>query len=349
MREKFTQKVLDWFKKHGRKDLPWQQDITPYRVWVSEIMLQQTQVQTVIPYFEKFIARFPRISDLAKAKEDDVLHLWTGLGYYARARNLHKTAKIIHHQYQDKFPDNLFEIQQLPGIGKSTAGAILAIAMQKNAAILDGNVKRVLARTHAISGWPGVPAVADQLWRLAEKYTPKKNVAAYTQAMMDIGAMICTRTKPLCLKCPLSLLCLARQNDEIMLFPGKQPTKKIPERSIKLLLLCNQNNEVLLIKRPAKGIWGGLWSFPECAENHNIKDWLRENYSWRIQKYDQWSVFRHTFTHFHLDITPIFIQLKSSTKMTPQAHEIWYNVKRPQNLGLAAPVKQLLGQLERLI
>jgi A/G-specific adenine glycosylase len=234
--QKFTQYVLAWFQQHGRKNLPWQHKISPYRVWVSEIMLQQTQVQTVIPYFKRFMQRFLRIADLANAAEDEVLHLWTGLGYYARARHLHKTAKIIQQQFKGKFPRDLATLQTLPGIGRSTAGAILAIAMHQPAAILDGNVKRVLSRVHAIAGWPGQPEVAAQLWQYAEQYTPQQLTAEYTQAMMDIGALICTRTKPQCTICPLQKICLAHQANNETAYPSKKPAKKLPIRALQALI-----------------------------------------------------------------------------------------------------------------
>lgn len=346
--QQFTQKVLKWFDQHGRKNLPWQQQISPYRVWISEIMLQQTQVQTVIPYFNRFIKRFPTIASLAKAHEDEVLHLWTGLGYYARARNLHKTAKIIHQQFKDKFPTDLNTVQSLPGIGRSTAGAILSLSMQISAPILDGNVKRVLTRTHAIQGYPGIAEVAEQLWEIAEIYTPTKRVAEYNQAMMDIGAIICTRSQPQCQKCPLQKICLAYQHNQISEFPGKKTNKPIPIKSQQLLILCNEAGDVLLEKRPQKGIWGGLWSLPECPAHENIKSWCLQNYRCRVDHVKPWPQFRHTFTHFHLDIMPILIPIKSKALNKPIDNLIWYNVKQPDARGLAAPIKKILNQVAEL-
>jgi A/G-specific adenine glycosylase len=343
--KQFSRKVLTWFARHGRKDLPWQQHISPYRVWISEIMLQQTQVQTVIPYFNRFIKRFPTVASLARAREDEVLHLWTGLGYYARARNLHKTAQIIQKDFKGKFPTDLITLQSLPGIGRSTAGAILSLSMQVSAAILDGNVKRVLARTHAIAGYPGKSEIAEKLWQLAEQYTPKENVAAYTQAMMDIGAMICTRSKPQCGKCPLQKICVAHQQGQELIYPGKKPRKELPIKSQRLLILCNQEGEVILEKRPAKGIWGGLWSLPACPDAENIAAWCWQNYRYRITHHDVWPVFRHTFTHFHLNITPIFVRINNIKNKTLLDNLVWYNVMLPDVRGLAAPVKQLLLQV----
>ncbi len=345
IQNQFSKKVLNWFARHGRKNLPWQQHISPYRVWVSEIMLQQTQVQTVIPYFNRFIKRFPTIASLARAREDEVLHLWTGLGYYARARNLHRAANIVQKDFKGKFPTDLETLQSLPGIGRSTAGAILSLSLQIRAPILDGNVKRVLARTHAIAGYPGIPAVAEKLWQLAEQYTPKKEIAAYTQAMMDIGAMICTRSKPQCVKCPLQKICLAHLQGQETIYPSKKPRKQLPIKSKQLLILCNQRGEVILEKRPAKGIWGGLWSLPECTEMENISSWCWQNYQYRINQHQIWPMFRHTFTHFHLNITPIFVHMNNSKNKTLWDNLVWYNVRLPDERGLPAPVKQLLLQV----
>ena len=224
----FSQLVLEWYDRHGRKHLPWQQNITPYRVWISEIMLQQTQVTTVIPYFEKFMVRFPDVQALASAGEDDVLHYWSGLGYYSRARNLHKAAKTVVQEHQGVFPNSVEGLMELSGIGRSTAGAIAAISMGIRAPILDGNVKRVLARYHAVPGWPGQAKTANLLWEIAEQYTPDKRVADYTQVMMDLGAMVCTRTRPLCQQCPLQNGCLAHQAGEETLYPVSKPKKIKP-------------------------------------------------------------------------------------------------------------------------
>ncbi|MFU8798336.1 MAG: A/G-specific adenine glycosylase, partial [Gammaproteobacteria bacterium] len=250
----FSIRILNWFDKHGRKDLPWQLDITPYRVWISEIMLQQTQVNTVIPYFLRFIGRFPYTKILAEASEDEVLHYWTGLGYYTRARNLQRAAQLIE---KTGFPSELQGLQALPGVGRSTAGAILSIAFKKPAAILDGNVKRVLCRYYAIPETP---------WALAENLLPTARAADYSQAMMDLGATVCTRTKPKCSLCPLTDDCKAHLLSSETNYPPKKQSKHIPVRTTYMLLLCNQRGEVLLEKRPPAGIWGGLWSLPECSQ-----------------------------------------------------------------------------------
>ncbi len=261
--KKFNSAVLAWFERHGRKDLPWQQGLSPFRVWVSEIMLQQTQVATVIPYYQRFMTRFPDLQSLATAPIDAVLHHWSGLGYYARARNLHKTAQMIQHQYQGVFPSSVASLCELPGIGRSTAGAICSIAYQQPAAILDGNVKRVLSRVHAFEGWPGNARVAKQLWEYAETYTPVERTGEYNQAMMDLGATLCLRSKPLCPACPVSQQCKAFQQGNQQDYPGKKPKRKQPVKQVQMLMIQNPRGELLLQHRPPQGIWGGLWSFPE--------------------------------------------------------------------------------------
>jgi A/G-specific adenine glycosylase len=340
---KFHTLVLNWFDHHGRKNLPWQLIQTPYHVWISEIMLQQTQVMTVIPYFEKFIKRFPNVKKLALAKTDDVLAHWSGLGYYARARNLHKTAQIILNEYQEKFPNNLEDLQKLPGIGRSTAGAILALGMQKPASILDGNVKRVLCRFHAIDELPSKPHVIKKLWELAEKYTPQKRVADYTQAMMDLGAMVCTRNKPKCEYCPLQKNCLGFKKGNPCDYPIKKISKKIPIKSTYLLILYNQQGEILLEKRPPVGIWGGLWSFPECSLNENISQWCEKNYSAQISRFEPWPQLRHTFTHFHLDIVPVLGEINQWTPPLMESERIiWYKAQQKNKKGFPAPIVKLL-------
>jgi A/G-specific adenine glycosylase len=345
----FSRAVLDWFQKHGRKNLPWQKNPNPYRVWVSEIMLQQTQVATVIPYYEKFIESFPEVSDLALASEDTVLHHWTGLGYYARARNLHKTAKIIHHEKQNIFPDSVEQLIELPGIGRSTAGAMIALANDQHAAILDGNVKRVLSRYHCVEGWAGQSNTLKQLWQLAEMYTPADHCRSYTQAMMDLGATICTRSKPTCSICPLQQNCQAYQEQKIEDFPEKKPKKKLPVKAIQMLILKNKNGQkVLLEKRPSQGIWGGLWSFPEIEINNDASSFL-QTHGFTIQnKPMNWDRLRHTFSHFHLDIHPQVLRLDYEPSMLMEKQDWhWYDLSSPTELGLAAPVKTLLKKLSQ--
>lgn len=343
----FSQKLLHWYTQHGRHDLPWQQNRTLYRVWVSEIMLQQTQVTTVIPYFERFMARFPDIHALADASQDEVLHLWTGLGYYARARNLHKAAQIIRDDYANQFPEDFELVLALPGIGRSTAGAILAQALGQRHVILDGNVKRVLTRVYAIEGWPGKKDIENQLWALAESLTPDQQLTDYTQAIMDLGATACAR-KPNCPACPVIDLCVAHQQDNVTNYPTPKKRKALPVKTTHMLVLQNKAGEVLLQQRPPSGIWGGLWSLPEYSEDNtdNIQQWCEQQLGLRIDSIESQPLFRHTFSHFHLDITPIACQVKSPANHVMEAtNRVWYNTQQPESLGLPAPVLKILNQL----
>lgn len=343
----FSDRILAWFDQHGRKDLPWQLNKTPYSVWASEIMLQQTQVATVIPYYQKFMLRFPTVTDLAHAPVDDVLHHWTGLGYYARARNLHKAAQRIVNEYEGVFPANHEAVVDLPGIGRSTASAVLSLSLGQAHAILDGNVKRVLARFHGVEGWPGTKPVENELWQHAEENTPVQRVADYNQAMMDMGATLCTRSKPKCELCPVKSNCFALAEQRQADFPGKKPKKTTPVKNT-IMLLPMWEGEVLMYQRPPSGIWGGLWSFFEAASQDEVKTQLAEL---SITEYVQTPLpaFRHTFSHFHLDIQPQILQLKEK----PLGHvgEVrsgWINVNSVPNLGLSAPATKLLTQLAEL-
>ena len=337
----FGKRLLTWFEHHGRKHLLWQYDISPYRVWVSEIMLQQTQVATVVPYFEKFMARFPSVDALAGASQDEVLHYWTGLGYYARARNMHKTAIILSETRQGAFPPSVFELSALPGIGRSTAGAIVSIAMAGRAAILDGNVKRVLARCFGIAGWPSQSGVAAVLWEKAEQLTPSKRVADYTQAIMDLGATVCTRASPTCGTCPFENDCVARRDARIDELPGKKPKKTMPVRTTCMLIIENNAQELLLELRPNNGLWGGLWSFPECP-----LDQLAETLADlpHTQCEHELPPFRHTFTHFHLDITPVHLKLSAhyDNMIREGKSKRWYSLAAPPSIGLTRPVTKLI-------
>jgi A/G-specific adenine glycosylase len=355
--KQFQTRALNWYARHGRKHLPWQQNITPYRVWLSEIMLQQTQVETVIPYFERFISHHPSVQHLAAAPTDHVLHLWTGLGYYARARNLHKAAKIICQQFNGEFPSTVDELITLPGIGRSTAGAITSLAHQKPAAILDGNVKRVLARHYAINGWPGQTATANTLWAIAEALTPKRENRAYTQVMMDLGAVVCTRSKPKCHECPLACSCQAYEQGNWADYPGKKPKKELPVKHTYMLLLQN-HGQTLLEERPGSGIWGGLWSLPECETLTSIPTLIQTRWPSATSKGKAQAhpTLRHTFSHYHLDITPVVqaVTLSPTIKESKTPYiaspalekraELWYNPQQPASIGLAAPVKKLLAK-----
>ncbi|MBB3102571.1 A/G-specific adenine glycosylase [Azomonas macrocytogenes] len=339
--EAFGPAVLEWFDRHGRKDLPWQQDITPYRVWVSEIMLQQTQVATVLGYYEHFMATLPTVQSLAGAPEDEVLHLWTGLGYYSRARNLHKTAKIVVEQYAGEFPCSVEQLAELPGIGRSTAGAIASIAMNLRAPILDGNVKRVLARYLAIDGYPGEPKVAKRLWEAAERFMPVARAAHYTQAMMDLGATLCTRSKPSCLLCPLQSSCQAHRLGRETDFPTAKPRKTLPQKRTLMPLMINDQGDVLLYRRPSSGLWGGLWSLPELDDLSALEP-LAERHALQLSNSQELPVITHTFSHFQLAIEPWLIRVDNAAPQMAEADWLWYNLASPPRLGLAAPIKKLL-------
>nr|WP_298523188.1 A/G-specific adenine glycosylase [uncultured Halomonas sp.] len=344
----FQARLFEWFERHGRRTLPWQQNKTPYRVWISEIMLQQTQVATVIPYYKRFMARFPLVEDLAEASQDEVLHLWTGLGYYARARNLHRAAQIVVAEHGGEFPVHSLEaMMALPGVGRSTAGAIISISTGHRAVILDGNVKRVLSRLHAVEGWPGRPAVERTLWQLAEHYTPEARLSDYTQAMMDLGATLCTRGRPSCLLCPFVDVCQAHARGEEKRFPESKPPKTLPERSTQMLLLQDGKGHVLLEQRPPSGIWGGLWCFPQFDDEQALREWLDHNApTARLEPC--WNAFSHTFSHFRLNILPRPALLDTPPVTIEESGRVWYNTLAPASIGLAAPVKSLLERLTLL-
>ncbi|MFD2164827.1 A/G-specific adenine glycosylase [Thalassotalea euphylliae] len=341
----FSDNILAWYHEFGRKHLPWQQNKTPYRVWISEIMLQQTQVATVIPYYQRFMERFPTVQALADAPEDDVLHHWTGLGYYARARNLHKAAKALADTHNGDFPDDIDAVIELPGIGRSTAGAILSLSRERHHPILDGNVKRVLARFYMVEGHNGQSKYEKALWPITEALTPKKGVAQFNQAMMDIGATICTRSKPKCELCPVEENCMARLADEQANYPQKKPKKKIPEKAT-YFVIAKQDNKVLLEKRPSSGIWGGLWSFFEITDKAEV-DALLAKHQLSKNVLTEGETFRHTFSHFHLDITPLIVECKPSGKhiVAEQSDVQWLTIDSPSELGFAAPTVKLLKQL----
>lgn len=340
----FAGRVLTWQKAHGRHDLPWQHPRSAYRVWLSEIMLQQTQVGTVIPYYERFMRRFADVEALARADIDEVLHLWTGLGYYARGRNLHSAAVIVCRDHAGRFPDSLEELTALPGIGRSTAGAILALGFNRRRPILDGNVKRVLTRVFAIEGWPGRTQVVNQLWSLAEELTPDNRVADYTQAIMDLGATLCTRGKPACERCPLAGQCLAHARGQTTRYPAPKPAKVKPVRQVTFLLLENADGELLLQRRPPSGIWGGLWGFPECTDENGLAQRLGE-LGLRLKQQRRLAPVRHTFSHFHLDINPVHCAVTEMPgNVADDATLCWYS--GGQRLGLATPVKKLIETTE---
>ena len=334
--------LLAWFDAHGRHDLPWQHPRTPYRVWISEIMLQQTQVSTVIPYFERFMQTFPDVHALAAAPQDDVLALWSGLGYYARARNLHRAAQLIVERHDGRFPASLEAWLALPGIGRSTAGAILAQAFEQRQPILDGNVRRVLARYHAIDGWPGDRAVQDRLWQRAEAAMPHRRIADYTQAIMDLGATVCTR-QPECRRCPLADDCRARASGDPRAWPGRKPLKALPVKRTALLVLRDADGRVLFERRPPAGIWGGLWSLPECPVNESVSRHCRERLGVCVDALSAGDTFRHTFSHFHLDIVPVHGRIGDVPALREGGTHVLSPPEEPPG-GLPTPVRRLLRQ-----
>ncbi|MGV6859922.1 MAG: A/G-specific adenine glycosylase [bacterium] len=347
-----SSRVLDWFDAHGRKHLPWQEDITPYRVWVSEIMLQQTQVATVIPYFQRFMQRFPSVDMLAEASEDEVLALWSGLGYYARGRNLHAAAKQVVEKLEGSLPCQRAALESLPGIGRSTAGAIASIACGAPEVILDGNVKRVLSRFHAVEGWPGQSAVLKRLWSLAESHRPVQRFGDYSQAMMDLGATLCTRTRPACERCPLQSDCRAHAIGEPTSFPYPKPKKARPHKVRQFLLLENSARELFMQRRAASGLWGGLWSFPELEEDVSARDWVEENLAMMVKSKDTWPAFSHAFSHYDLTVVPVHIRTDSALDRVMEMEQdeaVWYNSSQSLPGGVPTPVQQLIQQYQASI
>lgn len=344
-KEEFSESIVNWYHQYGRKNLPWQINKTPYKVWVSEIMLQQTQVATVIPYFERFMGRFPTVKALAESNQDEVLHHWTGLGYYARGRNLHKAAKEIVAKYQGDLPATSVELQSLPGIGRSTAGAILSLASGISEPILDGNVKRVFARCFAVPGWPGTTSVQNVLWQIAEYLMPKESPTQYNQALMDIGSSICKRTNPECKVCPLVNVCKAFSQGNPKDYPGKKPKKEKPVKQTKMILI-KSGRHIWMEKRPQQGLWGGLWSFPQLQEQDDIQQLLDSMNVEELQYYVL-EEFRHTFSHFHLDIAPIVVEVNEVEQYSvKEPNGVWYTLDNPPELGLSAAAKLLLDKVE---
>jgi A/G-specific adenine glycosylase len=392
----FSNALLSWFDQHGRKNLPWQKNKSPYSVWISEIMLQQTQVATVIPYYNTFMQRFPTVTDLANAPVDEVLHLWTGLGYYARARNLHKAAQQVRDLHSGEFPTVFDEVIALPGIGRSTAAAVLSLALNQAYAIMDGNVKRVLTRYMALEGWPGGKKIEDRLWIEAEALKPssayeKLGVRAsgetseassavprygdYTQAIMDLGATVCTRSKPKCDDCPMQSNCLAFAQGKQTEFPFKKPKKIIPTKYT-TMLIPSFNGQVLMQQRPTSGIWGGLWGFLETGFDKELEKTTEEailqlessllNVNLENAKIQELRTFKHTFSHFHLMILPVLIDLKepplhtvneSNTSKNAELKngvyddvehrsQVWFDSHKPSKIGLSAPTVKILEMLK---
>ncbi len=339
--EPFATRLLAWFAREGRHDLPWQRDRTLYRVWISEVMLQQTQVTAVIPYFERFMAQFPDVAALAAAAEDEVLHLWSGLGYYARARNLLRSARLVVQDHGGTMPDALEALHALPGIGRSTAGAILAQALDRRHPILDANVTRVLARWAGIDGFPGEAAVVARLWQLSEQLTPTERAGDYTQAIMDLGATCCRLRKPACARCPVSADCVARRDGRQAQLPVPRAQRARPLRVAHWLLIC-RGDSVLLSRRPADGIWGGLYGFLEAVDAPSLRGLAASRALRADVLLRPLSPLRHGFTHFELEIHPWVV---ASADVVEAEGETWYNLCQPAALGLATPVAALIAQL----
>lgn len=344
----FSKRLLKWWDQHGRHDLPWQHPRSAYRCWVSEIMLQQTQVKTVIPYFELFISRFPGIPSLAAASSDEVMSMWSGLGYYARARNLLKTAQICVAVHGSDLPATPVELEALPGIGKSTANAIYSQAHNQPAVVLDGNVKRVLGRHLAFDGWPGKPAVHNQLWLHAESLLPSDRGADYTQAIMDLGATLCTRSKPQCGECPVSQDCQALLQHKVDEYPHSRPKKiRVTEKTFQMLILVDENHKVLLERRPPAGVWGGLWSLPADDRGEDLSERLPFN-SKSLRSLPE---LHHQLTHISMTIKPLIGSVQESEQGVAQewpngvectADRQWFGADEWPALGLPKPVRQLL-------
>lgn len=345
----FAQRLLAWFAIHGRHTLPWQLNPTPYRVWISEIMLQQTQVATVIPYYERFMACFSDVQSLASASLDEVLHLWTGLGYYARARNLQACAQRLIAQHGGDFPQDLEEVMQLPGIGRSTAGAILAISRGGRHSILDGNVKRVLSRVFGIAGDPSANATLAQLWKLSDACTPVQEVAAYTQAIMDLGATVCMRARPACGVCPMASDCVAAREGRQKELPGKKQRRARPSREATLLIAkagSNHSTAVLLERRPASGIWGGLWSPPQFDSESDALEWCSREFR-GVSNSELLPPIEHAFTHFDLRLNPVVVHCDPDTAVHDEEHHLWYRLESPPRIGLPQPISRLFERLRK--
>jgi len=342
----FSQRLLAWFDRHGRHDLPWQTPRTPYRVWLAEIMLQQTQVAAVIPYFRKFVARFPDVHSLAAAPADDVLQHWAGLGYYARARNLQRAAQLVADEHGGEFPRDIEAMTALPGVGRSTAAAVLAQAYGERHAILDGNVKRVLARHGAVEGWPGEPKVAKRLWALAENLLPHERLVDYTQAIMDLGATLCTARNPACGRCPVSADCQAYGQGRVAQFPAPRPRRERPLRHARLLLVENAAGELLFERRPPAGIWGGLWCLPVLEAGEDAAAWLAREHGLAAEPLETLAPLRHGFTHFELELEPLRLRAAGAAALREQVPLRWINMAADALPGLPAPVLKLLARLQ---
>ena len=345
----FARQLLRWHDDHGRNDLPWQVDKTPYRVWLAEIMLQQTQVATVIPYFHTFIERFPTLASLAEASEDEVLHLWTGLGYYRRARMLLQTAQIVKDHFNGEFPQTLEELWQLPGIGRSTAGAILSSAFNKPEPILDGNVRRVLSRFHGVGGQPQRSVTERTLWELAANHTPRQRAATFNQAIMDLGAGVCSRTKPRCNDCPVKSECYAHKTDTIELYPAKKINRSKRKETIRMVLILDSENRCLLQKRPEKGIWASLWAPPEIGLDQDIATAIETLGLPTVSDACQLNELRLEHRLSHIDLTIRAFPLKYPTSSVPKLRSDmrWFSADADEQVGVSAATLKLMDAVKQ--
>jgi A/G-specific adenine glycosylase len=342
---KIAAPLLDWFEQSGRHNLPWQRPRSAYRVWVAEVMLQQTRVESVIPYYNRFMQSYPDVAALASAPLDQLLASWSGLGYYARARNLHRAACLIMDEHGGELPTDLDGLCRLPGIGRSTAGAILAQAYGSRHPILDGNVKRILSRYYRVEGWPGRSAVAKRLWQLATDETPRERVADYTQAIMDLGATICRR-RPLCHLCPLSGECAGHLAGDAGLYPAPAPRRQRPLREVDWLLIGDPESGLLLWPRPPTGIWGGLWTPPELVSGAPVDQWVERHLGAKIDRVDRLEPIGHELTHFRLRIHPVRVAITPDCDCVMDTIDaLWYKPHMRSELGIPAPLARLLDQL----
>ena len=341
---KISDQLIPWQKKFGRNNLPWQGTKNPYLIWISEIMLQQTQVKTVIPYYQKFIENFPDINTLAIADDDDVMKLWSGLGYYARARNLHESAKIIKSKFKGEFPKKLTELISLPGVGRSSAGAISSFAFNKKTPILDGNVKRVFTRIYGIKDWAGIIAVEKELWILAEKNLPENKFGKYNQALMDLGATLCIKKNPQCVQCPIKKLCKSYKNNWTNIIPASKPIKEKLTK-ISYFYIFQYKSKFLFIKKPKKGIWGGLWSFPEFKKELNIKQWIFKNIGIKDFKLIQNGIMTTNFTHYKLQINYQHLEVKKFKSNEVMKGLLWEDEDKIEEGAYPSPVKKLVKKL----
>lgn len=340
----FSARLITWHKKHGRHDLPWQRTTDAYRIWLSEIMLQQTQVATVIPYYQRFLARFPNLPELAAAPVAEVMALWSGLGYYARARNLHASARVVMQDHGGRFPQDAKLIGQLPGIGRSTANAIAVFCFGARAAILDGNVKRVLCRHFGVTGFPGKPSVDKELWRLAESVLPGSAVGTYIQAQMDLGAAVCTRSKPRCSVCPLAESCFALSQNLVEELPEAKSRKPLPSRETRVLVLLD-GRRVLLQSRPPSGIWGGLLSLPELPEDAEPVSYAARVLGCEVNSFLALAPVRHAFTHFRLTLLPTLGEARLLPRAAENADQCWLSYEALAAAPLPAPIRGLLESI----